>query len=103
MVDQSPYHTVNSTIEKNVTDSELNDEASSGLANRVAATASDRAALAALTTIKEHLTAQLTTVTKSLTNVLSWIQHLETSLKQHSKPKASTPTNLNSNLLCFYC
>ena len=58
---QSPYHSANAAVQKSppkIGDM-LPEETSAALANLAAATATDRAALAALTTTNEHLTKQL--------------------------------------------
>ena len=73
---QSPYHPANAAVHNESPQEEgdtLPEDTSATLANLAAATATDRAALAALATINEHLTKQLSSVTRNLTLALEKI------------------------------
>ena len=66
-----------------------------------AATATDIAALAALTTTNEHLTKQLSSVTRNLTLALEKIQCLKKSVT--STPSSTVPSTIDSKLQRQYC
>jgi len=99
----SPYHSANAAISDNTyaNDTSLPDEATHALANLAAATATDRAALSALSTTNEHLTKQLTTLTQTLTTALAKIQLLESSVS--SQPRCTTLSNYDQKLFRPYC
>ena len=65
----SPYHSANAAISNETQNQDISllDEANQVLANLAAATAIDRAAFSTLFTTNEHLTKQLSTLTKTLT------------------------------------
>ena len=103
MQGNSPYHSANAAItnETQNQDISLLDEANQALANLAAATAIDRAAFSTLSTTNEHLTKQLSTLTKTLTSTLAKIQLLESSVA--SQPGCTTLSSYDWKLFHPYC
>ena len=90
------YHAANATFTSDTNDDAiLPEETQTALANLVAATASDRAVVAALTTANECLSAHVTDLTKQLTEALAKIAALESTkskpAQKRNKPREVVP------------